>query len=108
MALFRSLDGWPGWSVMGNLFATRSRIARLAGLEPMGLTAGLAARLAHPVEPRIVPSGPVHETVLEGGDAVLDRLPLVTHHERDAAPYVSLGIAVCRDPDTGQRNSSPR
>jgi UbiD family decarboxylase len=102
--LFGAIDGWPGWSVLGNLFATRERIARLAGLEPRDLTAGLAARLAQPIEPRIVASGPVHDVVLDGADASVDRVPLVTHHERDAAPYVSLGIAVCRDPDTGRRN----
>jgi 2,5-furandicarboxylate decarboxylase 1 len=103
-AIFRSLEGWPGWSVLGNLFATRSRIARLAGLGADELTAGLSARLGSPVEPRIVDAGPVHETVLTGDDVSLDRVPLVTHHERDAAPYISLGIAVCRDPDTGLRN----
>jgi 2,5-furandicarboxylate decarboxylase 1 len=102
--LFRSVQGQPGWSILGNLFATRARIARLAGLEPGALTAGLAARLTAPIAPRVVDSGPVHEAVLEGDAASLDRVPLVTHHERDAAPYVSLGIAVCRDPDTGLRN----
>jgi 2,5-furandicarboxylate decarboxylase 1 len=104
VALFRSIAERPGWSILGNLFATRSRIATLAGLEPTQLTAGLAARLATPIAPRVVASGPVHETVFEGQEASLDAIPLVTHHERDAAPYVSLGIAVCRDPDNGQRN----
>jgi 2,5-furandicarboxylate decarboxylase 1 len=31
-------------------------------------------------------------------------VPLPTLHERDAAPYISLGVAICRDPDTGSQN----
>ena len=46
----------------------------------------------------------MHDHVAEGAAASLDDIPLVTHHEGDVAPYISMGIAVCRDPDTGRRN----
>jgi 2,5-furandicarboxylate decarboxylase 1 len=102
--LYRSIAGWPGWSILGNLFASRTRIADLAGLDHAHLTSGLSDRLAHPIEPVLVSDGPVHEHTWTGTDASLQRIPLVTHHEGDAAPYVSMGVAVCRDPDSGRRN----
>ena len=68
------------------------------------MTGVLAARLAAPIAPVVVERGASQEVVLSGSDATLDAVPLVTHHEGDAAPYISMGVTVCRDPDTGQRN----
>jgi 2,5-furandicarboxylate decarboxylase 1 len=102
--VFESVIDAPGWSIVGNLFASREAVAELAGVDPAGLTDELSRRLATPVDPEVVADGPVHEVVLEGEAATLDAVPLVTHHEGDVAPYVSLGVAVCRDPDTGLRN----
>ena len=102
--LFDSIADHPDWSIVGNLFATRSRIARLAGIDPADLTKTLSERFASPIEPVDVTEGPVHDHVVEGASASLDDIPLVTHHEGDVAPYISMGIAVCRDPDSGRRN----
>lgn len=101
---FASIAGFPGWSIAGNLFASRAAVAALLGVPPERLTAELAERLDHPVEPEVVDKGPVHDQVRTGDDASLDAVPLPTHHERDAAPYVSLGLTFCRDPDSGKRN----
>jgi 2,5-furandicarboxylate decarboxylase 1 len=101
---FASVAGFPGWSIAGNVFASRAAIAALLGVGEAHLTEELAARLDRPVEPEVVDDGPVHEHVLTGEAATLDAVPLPTHHERDAGPYVSLGLTFCRDPDTGRRN----
>src|SRR6202040_639507 len=66
-------------------------------------TAEFARRLGHPVEPVLVDDAPVHAVLHQPG-AGLAALPLPTLHEHDAAPYVSLGVAICRDPDTGTQN----
>jgi len=102
--LFRSIEGFPGWSIAGNVFASRSAIAALLNVPKEHLTQELSVRLDRPIEPEIVMSGPVQEHILLGDAATLDAVPLPTHHERDAGPYVSLGITFCKDPDTGQRN----
>jgi 2,5-furandicarboxylate decarboxylase 1 len=105
--LFEAVEGYPGWSIAGNLFATRSKIAAFLGVTPGEVTETLAARLETPIEPVLIhssESAPAQEVVSLGEDADLAALPLVTHHERDAAPYVSLGVTVARDPDTGRPN----
>ena len=102
--LFRSVTGHPDWAIAGNVFATRSKIADFLGVEEAGVTEELARRFDAPIAPEIVDDAPVHEVVRIGADATLDDVPLVTHHELDAAPYISLGLTICKDPDTGLRN----
>lgn len=102
--LFRSIRGFPGWAIAGNLFARRDAIATLLEVPSDQVTAELSRRLERPIEPVTVTEAPVHERVLVGEDATLDALPLPTHHERDAAPYISLGVTICKDPKTGVRN----
>ncbi len=104
---YDAVEGFPGWAIAGNLFATRSKIAAFLGCAPDQVTETLAARLESPIDPILVsggPAAPSQEVVLLGDDATLDRIPLVTHHERDAAPYVSLGVTIAKDPETGRRN----
>ena len=101
--LFGSIADHPGWSVVGNVFATRGKIAQFLGVPVESVTHELAARFERPIEPVLVGDGASQE-VVETDAASLDDLPLVTHHEGDAAPYLSLGLTVCRDPDTGRQN----
>jgi 2,5-furandicarboxylate decarboxylase 1 len=101
---FTSVKGFPGWSVVGNVFASRRAIAALLDAPVDRLTQEVAGRLERPVDPLVVGDGPVHERVLLGEEATLEALPIPTHHERDAGPYLSYGVAICKDPETGARN----
>src|SRR5690606_26621372 len=62
---------------------------------------------ANPIAPVEVDSSeaPVHEVVLTGDDADLGVLPITTHNEHDAAPYITSGFLVCPDPFTGAYNA---
>lgn len=101
--LFRSVLGHPGWSILGNLFADRQTVARLLRIDPSQLSAEFTRRMEHPIPAVMVDDGPVQAHLI-GPGAGLDAVPLPTLHERDAAPYISLGVAICRDPDTGVQN----
>ena len=92
--------------VVSNLFADRGRIARMAGVAPGQFNAAWLKAEANPISPRIVSSGPVQEVVLTGSDVDAGRLPISRHFTQDAGRYISSGILVCKDPDTGVRNLS--
>ncbi|MBI3077382.1 MAG: UbiD family decarboxylase [Deltaproteobacteria bacterium] len=64
-----------------------------------------AHREDHPIPPLLVSDGPVKEVVQVGQAVNLLDLPVLTYHEKDAAPYITAGIGVMRDPDSGVRNA---
>jgi 2,5-furandicarboxylate decarboxylase 1 len=101
-------DQPAGWDVpiVTNLFADRDRIARMAGTDRAGFNAVFANALEHLIPANIIAGGPVHE-VVQTGDAVdVQTLPISRHFQGDAGRYISSGILVCKDPDTGVRNLS--
>ncbi len=102
--VFDSIEGYPGWGIAGNVFADRDNLAAMIGMNARELTASIAERLDRPVPPEVVDAGPVQDVVLEGEDASLDAIPLALHHERDAAPYISMGLTFTKNPETGERN----
>jgi len=92
--------------VIANLFADRGRIGRMAGVPPGEFNAAWLKAEANPIPPRIVPAGPVHEVVHAKGEVDAGALPISRHFQQDAGRYISSGILVCKDPDTGVRNLS--
>ena len=92
--------------VVINLFGDRGRIARIAGVPLDQLFPQWGRFLDSPVKPRMVDSGPAHEIVLQGADADCGTLPISLHFAEDGGRYVSSGVFICKDPDTGVRNLS--
>ena len=90
--------------VLSNVFASRRRIALALGCDEASLNTVYREREDRPFKPVMVPSGPVQEIVLKGKDVNLYDLPIITHNEKDAGPYITAGAMVIRDPNTGIRN----
>lgn len=101
--LFESVTGHPGWRVCGNLIANRERLARAFETTPAQLAQTYLERRARGIEPVGATQLPVKEVVLTHADDLLAALPILTHHERDAAPYITTGVVLCNDPATGRR-----
>lgn len=90
--------------VVVNLTATYRRLAMALDTTVERMVDTFAERQARPIEPVVVDSGPVQEVVLTGEQASLDVLPIPIHNEHDAAPFITSGTMVCRDPYTGALN----
>ena len=103
MVLCRNVSG-ISVPVVSNMFASRERIARMLDTRPGLLHETFAARAARPLEPRRVDCGPILEVVETEVD--LTALPLLRHFASDRAPYLTSGIIVAADPDTGVGNLS--
>ena len=63
-----------------------------------------AARQAHPIDPVMVDKAPVQEEMFIGDQVSVEDLPICTYHEKDAGKYITAGLAVMRDPETGINN----
>lgn len=90
--------------VITNVFASRSRLARILGVELPELHVQYAARAAHP-RPMATPIQTDH-CVVRGSDVDLSALPILTHFASDLGPYITSGVVVAEDPQTGVGNLS--
>lgn len=92
-------------SVVTNLFASKRHLAVALGTSPEHVVTCFAEAVKRRIPPREVDSGPVKEVILTGDRADLRMLPLVTHCEKDAGPYLSSGVTIMRDPLTRKLNA---
>ena len=92
--------------VVINAQASRTLMALALECKAEELAAKFTERQGKPMAPVEVPDAPVHEVVKLGDDVDLTQVPLLTHYDVNAAPYVTAGIVVAADADSGVRNTS--
>ena len=105
-AVYCSRVGDFSMPVVSNVLGARQRYALALGVEESEIGAAWQMRESSPFPPRLVDSGPVHDVVLTGDQIDLGQLPILTHFAEDAGPYITAGILVAKDPESGVRNGS--
>jgi 2,5-furandicarboxylate decarboxylase 1 len=90
--------------IVSNLFASRKRLALALECAEEELNEVYRNREDNRIEPELVSTGPVKEVIKTKGNIDLTQLPIVTHNEKDAGPYITAGVMVIKDPETGTRN----
>jgi 2,5-furandicarboxylate decarboxylase 1 len=90
-----------------NLTATYDRLALALGTSLADMVPTFGRKMTAPIPAREVSFGeaPVKERIWRGDDVDLGRLPLLTHNELDSAPFITSGVGIMRDPDTGVVNA---
>src|SRR5882757_8504816 len=101
--LFQNTGTLP---VIGNLLASRRRFAQGLGIEPDELDARCLAALKHPIRPVMIASGAAQDVVQTGPFDLAELLPVPTWFERETGPYITAGVIIAKDPETGRRNVS--
>lgn len=89
--------------VVGNLLGSNRRLALSLGVKEEDIADAYLKGRNNPVKPRIVDSAPVQETVLKGNIDILKAMPVLTHSQKDAGPYLTCAFVVAKDPETGVR-----
>jgi len=87
--------------IICNVVASRRALAFALDVPERGLALEYARRIKDIVKPVVVPDPPFRSRVLRGGDVDLARLPIPTYFPGDAGRYLTAGMLVARDPDTG-------
>jgi 2,5-furandicarboxylate decarboxylase 1 len=102
-ALFHSVKGFD-IPVTGALLSSPSRIALALQCPETEVRARMAAATEKPIPPKVVASGECQEVVIQKPD--LARLPIPTHSPLDAGPFITAGVVIARDPESGRHNLS--
>src|SRR5262245_16974343 len=89
---------------IANVHASKSRLAFALGTTPDQLNATYTKRVERLIPPVMATDGPIHEQVLLGDEVDLGRLPILTPFADCPAPYLSGGIMVVKDSESGVRN----
>lgn len=61
--------------------------------------------LERPIPPVLVDDGPCQEIVLTGDGIDLTKLPIPTYSKQDPGPFITVGVGIAKDPETGIPNA---
>jgi 2,5-furandicarboxylate decarboxylase 1 len=87
--------------IVCNVVASRRALAFALGVPETGLALEYARRIKDPIKPVVVTDPPFRQRVLTGPDLDLACLPIPTYFPGDAGRYLTAGLLVARDPETG-------
>jgi len=87
--------------IVCNVVASRRALAFALGVDERGLAAEYARRIKDYVKPVVVPDPPFRHRTLTGPALDLATLPIPRYFPGDAGRYLTAGMLVARDPDTG-------
>lgn len=87
--------------LVGGVYNSRAKALIAYGCTEDAVMGHILDGLANPIPPILVDDAPVHENVILGDDIDLTTLPVPKYSPDDGGPYITPGIVVSRDPETG-------
>ena len=94
-----------------NLFGSYELLGLALGVDPDEPKSAILRRFMEreqnpmPTETIAAADSPVKQKIFTGDDIDLGALPIVKHAEKDSGKYITVGVMVVRDPDTGVINA---
>lgn len=91
-------------SVISGLVSSRAWMAEALGVPQSELVKHFQKSAANPLRWREVADGPAQEVIHRESIDILKLMPVPTLNEHDSGPYISAGLTISRDPETGEQN----
>ena len=114
--IMKRLDGGPAllfsavsghaMPVVGNLLACQANCEAAFGIDFRGIRDFIGRALGDPKPPVLVDKAPAQDHVHTKNIDLARMLPALQHTAADAGRFVTAGIVIVRDPDTGVLNAS--
>lgn len=114
--IMKKLDGGPallftnvrGYDVpvVGNLLAAQENCEAAFGVGFATIRNFVARALSNPIPPELVASGPAQDCVVTEGIDVGAMFPVLQHTAADSGRFITAGVVVVRDLETGVYNAS--
>jgi 2,5-furandicarboxylate decarboxylase 1 len=103
--LFTKVDGYDT-PVVGNLLSCQANCEAAFGIDFNGIREFIGRALGAPKPPVLVERAPAQEHVHTRDIDLARMLPALHHTADDAGRFITAGIVIVRDPDTGTYNAS--
>ncbi len=88
--------------LVAGLYSTRSKALLAFEATEDTIFEKVSAGLDRPIPPTLVSTAaPCQEVVLSGSDIDITRFPIPTYSPKDGGPYITAGIFVSKDPESG-------
>jgi len=87
--------------IVANVVASRRALAFALGVPERALAAEYARRIKEPIKPVVLADAPFRRRVVTGPALDLGALPIPKYFPGDAGRYLTAGMLVARDPETG-------
>ncbi|WP_321422932.1 UbiD family decarboxylase [uncultured Methanobacterium sp.] len=90
--------------VVSGICNTREKIARALNTDVAGITQRIMGAINNPMP--ISDCKSVQDSFDVSKPADLSEIPILTYYSRDGGPYITSGVIIAKDPETGVRNAS--
>lgn len=87
--------------LVGGVYNTRKKALLAFEATEDTIVDMILSGLANPIPPVTITNAPTCENILKGDDIDLSALPIPTYSPLDGGPYITSGIVVSQDPETG-------
>lgn len=96
------------YRVAGGLYGSREIIYRLLDMNHENRLFRFMDAIANPKPYRVVNHGPVKENIIRGNIDIPRLFPIPKFQEKDSSSYITAGVLVVKDPETGKYFTSIR
>jgi UbiD family decarboxylase len=94
-------DNGTAFPLVGGVYNTRSKALIALDATEKNVFDKVLHGMAARVPPAFVTDAPTHENVLTGDAIDLSKIPVAKYSPDDGGPYITAGIIVSKDPETG-------
>lgn len=92
--------------VVGGLFVNRRKALLALDSTQGDVLNKVLGGVQNPLPTRLRDSSSCQEVVTEGDKVDLTQLPAPTYNLKDGGPYITLGVVISKDPETGTKNAA--
>ncbi len=103
--MFTQVDGYDV-PLVGNFLACPANCEAAFGVDYTEIRKFVERALGNPIEPQMVTSPSAQQVVMTEGIDIGATLPVLHHTKADGGRFMTAGIVIFRDPDTGVHNAS--
>lgn len=83
------------------VYSTRNKALLAFETDEQGIGPKVLAGLDKPIAPTVSSRGACHDVVITGRDIDITSFPIPKYSPKDGGPYITAGITVSKDPETG-------